>query len=210
MYLYLHGFGSGPSSKKGTDLRARFASVGHTLHTPDLNAPDFEHLTLTAILARVADVVAPGEPLYLIGSSLGGLSALHFVDRYPQYDVRKMILLAPALDFAANRRIALGEAGMARWQQTGWWEAHNYATGDTRRVHYGLYEDTLKYNSFGVHTDVPTLIIHGSKDESVPVSGSQQFAEGRTNVDLRIVDSDHQLLDQTDFIWQATQTFFAL
>jgi hypothetical protein len=30
-----------------------------------------------------------------------------------------------------------------------------------------------------------------------------RFAQGRPNVDLRLVESDHQLLDQAEAIWDA-------
>ncbi len=213
--IYLHGFASSPQSKKAQDLAARLAARGIPLHIPDLNAPDFAHLTLTAMLARVAETVraCPPGPVGLIGSSMGGLAALHFVDRYRAAEaarVSKLLLLAPAFDFAANRDRQMGADGLARWRESGWFAFHNFASGSAEPVHYGLVEDLMQYDSYGVALALPTLIVHGLHDESVPHEQSVRFAQGRPNVELRLVDSDHQLLDQTAVIWSALLAFFGV
>lgn len=214
-FFYLHGFASSPSSNKARDFARRFADRGITLHVPDLNVPDFEHLTLTAMLAKVAEEVraCPAGDVYLMGSSMGGAVALHFVERYRQTEaarVAKLFLMAPAFDFAGNRWHDLGEAGITAWRETGGYEFFNYAAGGLRRVHYGLFEDLQRYDSDSLHLDLPIMIFHGQHDESVDVAQSQRFASTRLNVDLHVVDSDHQLLDQVDVMWAALQTFFDL
>mgnify|MGYP005838013213 CR=1 FL=1 len=214
-YLYLHGFASSPQSTKAQDFARRFATLGLTLHIPDLNVPSFERLTLTAMLARVADVIRtlPAEDVCLMGSSMGGAVALHFTDRYRESEaarVRKLFLMAPAFDFAANRWRDLGADGIARWRETGAHEFFNYAVGGLKAVHYGLFEDLQSYDSYALSLSQPILIFHGQHDTSVEVEQSIRFAQTRPNVDLRVVDSDHQLLDQTDSMWEAVQGFFAL
>jgi hypothetical protein len=207
--FYLHGFGSSPGSNKARQLAERFAAHGISLRVPDLNVPDFEHLTLTAMLRRVAAEVnaCPPGPVHLIGSSLGGLVALHFADTYRATEgsrVAKLALLAPALDFLGNRDAELIDG----WREQGQWDWFNYAEGREVPVHYGLVEDVARYDSYTVSTETPTLIIHGEHDESVPVEDSRRFAADRPHVDLRVVDSDHQLLDQVEYIWQSLVQFF--
>ena len=214
-FFYLHGFASSPSSNKARDFAQRFAERGINLHVPDLNVPDFEHLTLTAMLAKVADEVraCPPGDVYLLGSSMGGAVALHFVDRYRHAEgarVARLFLMAPAFDFAGNRWHDLGEAGITAWRETGGHEFFNYAAGGLRRVHYGLFEDLQRYDSDSLQLDLPIMIFHGQHDESVDVEQSLRFASSRPNVDLHVVDSDHQLLDQVDVMWTAVQTFFDL
>ena len=58
--VYLHGFASGPQGAKGTHCRDWAAARGIPFHAPDLNLPDFEHLTLTAQVEAVDD--AAGRP----------------------------------------------------------------------------------------------------------------------------------------------------
>jgi len=214
--IYLHGFASSPNSRKAQSFKQRFKDeLDIDLIVPDLNVPSFERLSLTAILEHVADVVrvCPPGPVYLIGSSMGGLTALHFVNRYSDGEARRaevMMLLAPAFDFIDNRQRTLGPNGIEQWQRTGWLDVHNYATNDVQRVHYGLYEDVARYDSYAVNLVIPTMIYHGKHDESVPVSQSERFAEGRGNVSLKVVESDHGLLDQLDTMWADMLKFFAL
>lgn len=213
--IYLHGFASSPNSQKAQILKQRFADVEIDLIVPDLNVPSFERLTLTAMLEKVAQVVrqCPSGPVYLIGSSMGGLVGLHFINQYKENEAKRaevMVMLAPAFDFVANRVQALGHTGVTDWKRTGWLDVHNYAADDTRRVHYGLFEDAARYDSYAVNLVIPTLIYHGTNDASVPVEQSIRFAEERANVSLKIVESDHTLLDHIDVIWQDMQKFFAL
>jgi uncharacterized protein len=209
--FYLHGLASGPNSNK-----ARFYQQHLGALVPDLNVPTFETLTLTAILVRVQESIAAAPnggtsaPHALIGSSLGGLSALHFADRYRQSGVQKLILMAPALDFMHSRSTPEYAAELAQWQRDGYQLWHHHAYGEQRRLHYGLVEDIRTYDSYAVQLDIPILIYHGRNDASVDYRLSERFAQGRPNVQLHILDSDHQLLDQTDFMLDGIRTFLGL
>jgi pimeloyl-ACP methyl ester carboxylesterase len=48
----------------------------------------------------------------------------------------------------------------------------------------------------------PTTIVHGWRDDVVPISGSLRWGE-RTHARLLLVDGDHRLTDNIDFICQA-------
>ncbi|NWF69508.1 MAG: alpha/beta fold hydrolase [Chloroflexi bacterium] len=200
--LYLHGLASSPASNKGRFYAQRLAQHGFNVRVPDLNVPDFEHLTLTAMLARVAEemrALPAAGGVALIGSSMGGLTALHFADRYRAQEgarLEKLVLLAPALDFLDNRRKQLGDLDL--WRAQGYlnWLHHSY--GEERRLHYGLIEDAQQYDSYAVRLDLPILIYHGLHDASVDYQQSVRYAYQRPHVDLRLLDSDHQLLDKTE------------
>jgi pimeloyl-ACP methyl ester carboxylesterase len=213
--IYCHGFASSPGSTKANIFARRFEERGISVRIPDLNVPDFEHLTLTAMLKHVDEEVraCPPGAIYLMGSSLGGVVALHFTDRYRDSSgarVEKLLLMAPAFDFAANRKRQLGESGLAHWSEIGWREVYHYGYKEPRRIHYGLHVDALTYDSFGVSLDLPILIYHGTGDESVDYHQSVRFAENRPNVQLHLLDSDHELLDQVDVIWEGALTFFGV
>lgn len=213
--IYLHGFASSPNSSKAQALRERLAGSEVPLIAPDLNQPSFEQLTLTAMLAHLADVVraCPPGPVYLVGSSMGGLVAVHFVNRYKDAEARRvelLFLLSPALDFMENRRHTLGEDGLLEWKRKGWWKFHNYATDREERIHYGLVEDIAAYDSYNTHVDIPVMIYHGQNDDVVSPAQSERFSSERNNVRLKLVDSDHTLLDQIDNIWRDMVHFFAL
>lgn len=207
--LYLHGFASSPGSTKANLFQPAFAARGAAYQIPDLNQPNFETLTLTAILDKIAQTVreAPSDPVYLIGSSLGGLAALHFYDRYREAEARrvtKMVLLAPALQSSLTD----DAERLAHWQAEGSYPFFNYAAGGEKRVHYGLVEDLQRYDSFALRVDIPVLIYHGKHDESVDYLHSVQFAASREWVTCTVLDSDHQLLDQTTAIQAGMMAFF--
>ena len=76
-FIYLHGFASGPASKKARFFEERFAELGMGLEVPDLAEGNFTGLTMSGQLA-VVERMAAGEPVSLIGSSMGGyLAALY-------------------------------------------------------------------------------------------------------------------------------------
>lgn len=212
--IYLHGYATTPDYVQARDFATRLAEHGQALHTPDLNVPDFNHLTLTAMLEKTADVVRalPPGPVGLIGASMGGATALHFADRYRGAEadrITKLMLLAPALELAAGFRAMVGgDEGLARWRETDALEVFHYAYAETRPMHYGLYADLTQYDSAATDVRVPTLIFHGSHDEAVDYRQSVNYAATRPWVELRLLDSDHQMLDQTDTIFEAITTFF--
>lgn len=208
--IHLHGLGSSPASDKAIVLSERLSRRGFTYLVPDLEAPSFARLTLTGVIARVAGLVTalPAGPLALVGSSFGGLAALHFIARHRRdaaAPVERLVLLAPALDLLgdADRRREKGELGddwLERWQRDGVRDLPHSASGEERPVHYGLVEDLRGYDSFAVDLELPTLIYHGRQDESVPHQQSVQFAEGRPNVDLWLLDTDHRLTGELERI----------
>ena len=75
--IYLHGFASGPGSRKAQVFRARFEEAGVSVAVPHLDGGNFFSLTISGqydILSREAN----GEPVVLVGSSMGGyLAALY-------------------------------------------------------------------------------------------------------------------------------------
>jgi hypothetical protein len=216
--FYLHGFTSSPRSKKGTWLKDRFAQHGIELHLPDLNVPSFGHLRMSAMLDAVrAEIAAlpPGD-VTLIGSSLGGAVAVNMADRAHKggtaegLRVKKLILLAPAFDIRANWERRIGEDGIAAWREHDSLQVYNYAQGGETAIDYGFLEDVMRYDTYGAHIDIPVLCYHGINDDTVPPTQSERFAASRPNVDLRLLESDHELLDQTDVIWTGTTSFLAL
>lgn len=213
--LYLHGFASSPSSKKATHFRPFIEARGANYTIPDLNQPSFEKLTLSAMLAEVARTVATidDDDICIIGSSMGGLTALHFYHQYRDAEasrVRKMALLAPAFDFVKNRDAHMEADWQIQWRNAGAWGFFNYATNQEEFVHYGLVEDVMTYDSNNVQVDIPILIYHGKNDDVVDYQGSVDFAAAHEQVHLRLLDDDHQLLASKDDILTGILDFFDL
>jgi pimeloyl-ACP methyl ester carboxylesterase len=194
--VYLHGFASGPGSSKARYFKERLEAAGARVDVPDLAAGDFEHLTITGQLA-VIEAAAAGEPVSLMGSSMGGYLASIYAGRHPE--VRRVVLLAPA--FALSRRWPqwLGEERVAEWRATGSLEFFHYAENRPRPLHYRLLEDCDVYDDYPDFRQ-PALIFHGVHDDAVPVSCSEEFAASHPNTHLEALDSGHELLNVLDYM----------
>ena len=212
--FYLHGFASSPGSGKAMFLANRLAEHDLTLHCPDLNTPDFSTLTTTRMVEQVLTSIADLEPapVVLFGSSLGAFVALHTAERLEQTrsaSVAQMIFLSPALEFGTSRA-NLGDDEMRRWRNTGWLEMTHHAYGETRRVHYELFADAGRYDSFATSNTVPTLILQGRHDDVVDPAMVERFATARRHVRLVMVDDSHQLKESLERVWSETLTFLGL
>lgn len=205
-FIYLHGFASSPQSAKARDLRDRFAKLNIPLTIPDLNQGDFTHLTLTRQLQQV-DAEFPAEPtsVTLIGSSFGGLTAAWLAHTHPQ--VERLVLLAPAFGFLSHWMPRLGYEQMQQWKSEGFLPVYHYGEEKMLPISYGFAEDAAQYRESEIQRPVPTLILHGTKDEVIPFQSSAEFASTRPWVTLIQLESDHSLQDVTELIWQAIGEF---
>jgi pimeloyl-ACP methyl ester carboxylesterase len=194
--LYLHGFASGPSSRKAVFFRERLEAAGARVGVLDLAAGDFERLTIAGQLS-VMEQAAAGDPVSLIGSSLGGYLAALYAARHPE--VRRLALLAPAFAFARRWAERLGAARVAQWRREGSMEVFHYGEGRDRGLGYQLLDDAARYEDYPEVVQ-PTLVFHGAHDDVVPPRSSQAFAAGRPNVRLEILDSGHDLLNMLDYM----------
>jgi pimeloyl-ACP methyl ester carboxylesterase len=194
--LYLHGFASGPSSSKARYFRERLEGSEAHVEVPDLAGGDFDHLTITGQLG-VVERCAEGQPVSLVGSSLGGYVSALYAARHPE--VSRVVLLAPAFGFARRWAEYLGAAEVAEWQRTGHMDVFHYGENRMRKLSCRLLEDAAGYEEFPDFGQ-PSLIFHGARDDVVPVAYSQEFAAAHPNARLEILDSDHELLDVLDYM----------
>ena len=196
--LYLHGFASGPQSTKGVAFAQRFPEI----ECLDLRVPSFEHMRLSAMIDVVRAHLA--DRTIVIGSSLGGLTAARTAERDPR--VQALVLLAPAFGLAERWRHILGSA-FEDWRRKGWREVLDYTTGKPARVDFGFIEDALAVDRDFPDVRVPTLIMHGKHDDSVPIDHSREFARGRANVELLELDDGHELVASLPTLLAETARF---
>jgi pimeloyl-ACP methyl ester carboxylesterase len=208
--FYLHGFASSAQSSKAAYFRARLREHGLDLHTPDLNEPDFSTLTVTRMVAQVGRAVdaLPGGPVALIGSSLGAFVAVQAALADPRVD--RLVLLAPALDFGGNRMRTLGGVGIDDWRRSDRLDVFHYGYGRMMAVHYELYADACRYDCASAALAVPVLVFQGTRDDAVDPAMVEEWSRARPNVELHLVDDDHQLTSSVGRIWVETRRFLGL
>lgn len=211
-YLYLHGFASSPQSAKAQAMRSRFTALGIDLAIPDLNQGGFSHLTLSRQIQQVsALILAQSEPTILIGSSLGGLTAA-WVAQQPALTERieKLVLLAPAFAFLAQWLPRLGPDQLEAWRSEGTLPVYHYSEQRTLPLHYNFITDAQGYDDNALDAEIPTLILHGTRDETISIEAGRAYAATRPWTKLIELPSDHALVDVEADIWQHTQKFLGL
>ena len=203
--LYLHGFASSVRSRKAQFFERRLAELGASVEVPDLARGDFEHLTITGQL-KVVEEVADGEPVTIVGSSLGGYLAALYAAAHPE--VERLILLAPAFHFVETWRARLTEEQLSAWRKSGSVPVFHYGEGRPMQIGYQLIEDASRYANCPIPQQ-PVLIFHGDHDPVVPVSYSVEFVAGHPNRHLMRMNSGHELTDVLDQIWEKSREFLA-
>lgn len=208
--LYLHGFASGPGSTKARGFAKAAREAGMSLEVLDLRQPSFAHLRLTAMIDHVANAIGEGdrERAILVGSSLGGLTACRLAERDAR--VGALLLLAPAFALVDRWTSMLGAEKMEAWRRSGWLEVDDYAERKKARVDYGFFEDLRAADPEELpDVRVPTVIVHGVRDEVVPVERSRRFAAGKRHVKLVEVDDGHELVASLDVALAEAASLFA-
>jgi pimeloyl-ACP methyl ester carboxylesterase len=230
--FYLHGFASSARSTKAGYFAGKLRASGITLHTPDFNEPDFSTLTVTRMVEHVTGAISalPEGPVVLIGSSLGGFVAVQTALSAAQlkpaptggsptaarsgptagHPIERLVLLAPALDFSGNRTRDLGDRGLEEWQATGQLNVFHHAFGRVMPVHYELYSDACGYDCVNATLTMPIQIFQGRHDTAVDPRSVEAWAHARPNVELHLLDDDHQLGASLDQIWGEMKRFLAL
>ncbi|PZV27410.1 MAG: esterase [Snowella sp.] len=203
-YIYLHGFASSPDSAKARFIRDRFLEKQIFLSVPDLNQNNFSELTLTRQMRQVSQEFND-VPVTLIGSSLGGLTAAWLGEKYPQ--IERLVLLAPAFGFLSSYLTRLGSEAVQNWQESGFLSVYHYAEKRSLPLSYQFVLDSQNYADHALRRSIPTLILHGQRDEVIPLTASQEYAQSRSWAELIELDSDHGLGNALPEIWSKIQLF---
>jgi pimeloyl-ACP methyl ester carboxylesterase len=207
MVVYLHGFASSGHSGKAAYLGERLRARGIDFHAPDLNLPDFSTLTVTRMLDQTRALVDTATaPVTLIGSSLGAFVAVNAAAQWPD-KVGRLVLMAPALDFGDEGLKGPGGADIAAWKAAGHLNVFHFAYGRMMPVHYELYADARRYNAMDADLKMPVLVFQGRRDTAVDPATVDAWSRRRPNVELHMLDDDHQLAASLSYIWAKLAAF---
>jgi hypothetical protein len=200
-WLYLHGFASGPRSTKGVKLSEHFASRGVSMQRLDLRVPSLERLSFAAMMGVTVDALGDARDRAVVfGSSLGGLTAARVAEREAR--VCALVLLAPAFRNAEWRA----------WETSGFLAIHDYAEDRPARVCFDFIRELATLDAAGdgwPDVRVPTLIVHGSRDDTVDPQLSRDFARGKSWVRLVEVDDGHELTQSLGRIAAEAEVFLS-
>jgi pimeloyl-ACP methyl ester carboxylesterase len=182
-----------------------FAPRGVAIERLDLRVPSLDHLRLSAMLDVVRAALDGGDAV-VIGSSLGGLTAARVAETDAR--VRGLVLLAPAFGMAPRWRAQLG-AEWNTWKESGWRTITDFTTGQPARVDFGFWEDVDQVDRGLPDVRVPTLILHGTRDDVVPITASRTFVRERPHSELVELDDTHELVASLPALLAHTEAFLA-
>jgi pimeloyl-ACP methyl ester carboxylesterase len=217
--LYLHGFGSEQSGEKADFFRQRALGAGFGFCSFDFqghgcSGGDLTGLTLTrnlADIARVHDLLrARGhERLILVGSSMGGGSALWYSALHPEA-IAAGLHIAPALEMDKGLLAWAGEEGARRWRETGTIHFENDLV--SAELGWGLIEDLQAHPIERLLAEyrTPCLLLQGKRDTSVAWRTTADFATRCAfhGIELHLfADGDHRLTDRKARLWELMVEF---
>lgn len=205
MIVYLHGFASGPSSRKAQHFKQSFAALGVPIEVPALDGGDFCHLTLSKQRGMLRRLTHEKKDVVLIGSSMGGyLAALHASEQ----PVSALVLLAPAVDFASRWRERLGDAQLQEWKEKGTIQTYHYSLKRDMPISYDLMEDAQQQEPWP-KVSAPTLVFHGVRDDVVPQAKVERWVSQNPSARLRLVDAGHEFLECLELVFEESRAFLA-
>lgn len=138
-------------------------------------------------VAKWIEDTYPDAEKIVFATSFGGYISLLASDSLTGY---KMILRAPAVTMPEVLLEAVLNVTANQFRKAGVIEC-----GFERKINlpYSFYENLVCYNPYEKNYDNPVLIIHGNKDDVVPVDDVIRFCNNRKNVSLAIIENaDHR------------------
>lgn len=135
----------------------------------------------------------------LVGSSFGGMASI--LTAASSKDVKILGLRAPISDYLAHLIAKHSKTEIDDWKKTGYlyWilgkkkRPAGYIAAK-KKLNYSFFEDSKKYDGHKEATKItiPTIIVHGAKDITVPLDQSKQTSKEIKDCTLKIYpESNH-------------------
>ncbi|MCP4664387.1 MAG: alpha/beta hydrolase [bacterium] len=210
--LYVHGFGSYQSGQKATFFRRRMLAHGIAFCSFDFqghgeSGGSLFDLSMSRNLSDIGRVHgylrARGyERIILMGSSMGGGSALWYAALHPQ-DIVAGVHLAASVSLHENLLRTLSPEEVRRWERDGkMWFTSELVDCE---ISWNLIEDLRSFQLERLRSlyRTPTLLIHGQQDDTVPWRQVIDFATECEYDELEVhlfADGDHRLIDRLEHL----------
>jgi pimeloyl-ACP methyl ester carboxylesterase len=156
-----------PQGTKATFLREELGAV----------SPWLGELGLIAQVEALTEAIGDDGPAVVVGSSLGGLSALGLAVSHAEL-IAHLVLLAPAV-------------GMARRAEL---------RPEVERLRPGLFDESREFSGLAVPPQLPATVVHGLEDDVVLLGDVLELVQRSPSARLILVHDDHPLRGSRDLI----------
>jgi pimeloyl-ACP methyl ester carboxylesterase len=207
--IFVHGYTSDRKNSKAKRLSELLPDCGVGLFSIDLSGRGdsdgkFEDTTLTQYIddvrCSINKISEYTDNIALIGSSLGGIVSLQVASRDKR--IKSLVLLSPVPIFPhKSSRPEFQPEGLKKWKERGYTLTDSGRFGKLK-INYTYFEDSLKYGNYSVYKkiNIPSIIIHGDLDESVPIEESKELIKHLKKSKLSIIKgADHRYSNPANF-----------
>lgn len=185
--LFAHGFEGVPNGRKARYLQ----SLGHEVVAPLMSAKGWRLSDHVAVLHEIID--ADPDLQLLVGSSFGALALAVAASQRPDRDLR-LVLIAPAVGLHDTWERQMGADAIALWAEMGAVQYRHQGIDQEVQLPYALYTECCEAAS--IRCAHPTAILHGLRDETIPVANALALAERSPGVRRLVAVADgHRLLE---------------
>jgi hypothetical protein len=202
--ILCHGYLSDKKSRTNAALsgslnRLGIATIAFDMYGHGGSEGHLERLTVSKVVDNIIGVheylLKKGfRKVGLAGSSFSGAPSLVAASRLP---LEVLSLKCPVFDAKKLWDERLGEEGIARWKKGG------FISPFGKKWSFEVYEDASGYDMKAVASKVvcPTLVVHGNKDSTVPISQAEELLSSlRCEKKMAVIEgADHFFSEKRHF-----------
>lgn len=133
--------------------------------------------------------------IHYLGTSYGGACGILAAAKTAK--LKSLILRSPVADFWTRELMRMSKEKLLEWETEGF-RMYVMGNGKDLRLNYSFLKDMEQTNGFAAakNIEIPTLIVHGDQDESVPILLSEMLVKVIPNSKLVVIKgADHRYSD---------------
>ena len=209
IFILCNGFAASKNNTKYSELieilnknnisTFRFDFYGH-----GESQGNFDNITISksvdGILQAIKNLKTLGyKKIGLIGSSFGGMASIIAASK--SKDLFLLALISPVSDYKELTSKKLTKTEIDEWKTNGY-RIYTNIQGKRLRLNYTFFEDFKNNDGYKAakKIKIPTLIVHGEEDNSVPPGQSRKISKLIKKCELILIkESDHRYTNREHF-----------
>ncbi len=207
--IMCHGFSSSKESRTYVNLekilnKENIATFRFDFYGHGESDGKFEDITISEAVDDILNAIAlmkkkGFQKIGLEGTSFGGIAAILAASKSKNLFV--LALKSPLSDVKDKMAEDVMDNDMKKWKKTGF-SMYKSSKHGSLRLNYSYIEDGFKQDAYKAakKITVPTLIVHGDKDDCVPFSQSEKLAKSISNSKLVVISgAGHDYKKKKDY-----------